>query len=68
MRKKIVRIGSSAGITVSPGELAAMGLAVGDQVEVTVRAGVLEVTPVDKYAGMPLAELRHLVNERLGVA
>jgi antitoxin component of MazEF toxin-antitoxin module len=68
MRKKIVRIGSSAGVTVSPGELAALGLAVGDQVEVTVRAGVLEVVPADKYVGRPLVELRRLVDERLGVA
>jgi len=64
MRKKVVTIGSSAGITVSPSELRALGLRIGDPVEVVVRGGVLEVTPVNQYAGLGLERLLELVDER----
>jgi len=64
MRKKIVTIGSSAGITVSPSELRALGLKVGDVVEVNVRGGVLEAVPVNQYAGLELDELLALVDDR----
>ena len=66
MRKKIVRVGSSAAITVSPAELVALGLSVGDPVEVSVHAGVLEAVPVNKYAALPHDDLMRLVNERVG--
>ena len=57
MRKKVLRVGNSAAITLSPPELAALGLAVGDQVEVIVRAGVLQVSRVNVFSGRPVAEL-----------
>jgi len=64
MRKKIVTIGSSAGVTVSPSELRALGLRIGDPVEVNVRGGVLEVAPVNQYAGLGLETLLDLVDQR----
>jgi len=64
MRKKIVTIGSSAGVTVSPSELMALGLRIGDPVEVKVRGGVLEVAPVNQYAGLDLETLLDLVDRR----
>jgi len=64
MLKKVVRVGSSAGITISPAELRALGLSVGDPVEVSVHGGVLEVTPVNPFAGLSLDELLALVDER----
>lgn len=64
MRKKVVRIGSSAGITISPAELQALGIAPGDTVEVTVRAGVLEARPVNKYETAHMDELLALIEAR----
>ncbi|MCL2424117.1 MAG: hypothetical protein FWD11_09560 [Micrococcales bacterium] len=66
MRKKVVTVGSSAGITISPAELRALGLSVGDPVEVSVRGGVLEVSKVSPFAGLSLDELLALVDERTG--
>ena len=66
MRKKVVTVGSSAGITISPAELRALGLAVGDQVEVSVHGDVLEVTKVSPFTGLSLDELLALVDERTG--
>ncbi|GAA1857664.1 AbrB/MazE/SpoVT family DNA-binding domain-containing protein [Myceligenerans crystallogenes] len=64
MRKKIVTIGNSTGITISPSELRALGLNAGDPVEVTVLGGVLEVKPVNKYEGLGLDELMNIVGSR----
>jgi antitoxin component of MazEF toxin-antitoxin module len=64
MRKKVVTIGNSAGITISPSELRALGVAPGDAVEVTVRAGVLEARPVSKYEDAPLEDLMAVINAR----
>lgn len=62
MRKKVVTMGSSAGITISPAELRALGAAPGDVVEVTVRSGVLEARAVSKYEGAPLPDLMNVIN------
>lgn len=62
MRKKVVTIGNSAGITISPTELAALNVAPGDEVEVTVRGGVLEARAADKYAEASLEELMTVIN------
>ncbi|MFN8032028.1 MAG: AbrB/MazE/SpoVT family DNA-binding domain-containing protein [Mycobacterium sp.] len=52
MRKKVVTIGTSAGVTLSRDELAALGVAVGDSVDVTTRDGVVEIRPVNPFASM----------------
>ena len=62
MRKKVVTIGSSAGITISPNELRQLGVGVGDPVEVEVRAGVLEMRPINKYSGQPMDQLLTRIN------
>ncbi|WP_250285377.1 MULTISPECIES: AbrB/MazE/SpoVT family DNA-binding domain-containing protein [unclassified Frankia] len=62
MRKKVVTIGNSAGITISPAELHALGIGPGDTVEVTVRAGVLEVRAVSRYEDASLPELMAVIN------
>ncbi|GAA4695347.1 Antitoxin component of the MazEF toxin-antitoxin module [Promicromonospora umidemergens] len=64
MRKKIVTIGNSAGVTISPADLQELGLGVGDPVEVTVRGGVLELRAVNKYEGMNLDELSAILEKR----
>lgn len=64
MKKKVVTIGNSAGITISPAELRALGLNAGDPVEVTVQGGVLEVRPVNKYEGLGLDELAGIISSR----
>jgi len=62
MRKKIVTIGNSAGITISPAELRALGVGVGDTLEVAVRGGVLEARAVSRYEDAPLPELLAVIN------
>lgn len=62
MQKKIVTIGNSAGITISPAELRALGVRPGDAVEVTVRGGVLEARAVGKYDDAPLDDLMAVIN------
>jgi antitoxin component of MazEF toxin-antitoxin module len=62
MRKKVVTIGNSAGITISPAELRALGLNPGDMVEVTIRAGVLEARAVSQYEDTPLPDLMAVIN------
>lgn len=62
MRKKVVTIGSSAGITISPAELRSLGIAPGDTVEVTVRSGVLEARAVSKYEDAAMPELMEIIN------
>jgi len=62
MRKKVVTIGGSAGVTISPAELRELGLSVGDPVDVQVRAGVLELRPVNKHADKPMDELLEHIN------
>ncbi|EFC81344.1 AbrB/MazE/SpoVT family DNA-binding domain-containing protein [Parafrankia sp. EUN1f] len=62
MRKKVVTIGNSAGITISPAELRALGVSPGDSVEVTIRAGVLEARAVSQYEDTPLPDLIAVIN------
>jgi antitoxin component of MazEF toxin-antitoxin module len=62
MRKKIVTIGNSAGITISPAELRALGVRPGDTVEVTVRAGVLEARAVSRYEDASMPDLMAVIN------
>jgi antitoxin component of MazEF toxin-antitoxin module len=62
MRKKVVTIGNSAGITISPVELREMGVEAGDTVEVTVRGGVLEARAVSRYEDAPMPELIAVIN------
>ncbi|MGB4776780.1 hypothetical protein [Microbacterium sp.] len=64
MRRKVITIGSSAGITISPAELTALGLKPGNHVEVTLVGRSLEVRPASAYAGMSLDELVPLIEER----
>lgn len=64
MRKKVVTIGNSAGITISPAELAGLGVVPGDEVEVSVRGGVLEARPVNRYAEASLDELMAVIDAR----
>ena len=52
MRKKVVTVGTSAAVTLSREELAALGVGAGDSVEVTARDGVVEIRPVNPFAGM----------------
>ncbi|MCL2468098.1 MAG: AbrB/MazE/SpoVT family DNA-binding domain-containing protein [Micrococcales bacterium] len=61
MRKKVVRVGGSAGVTISPAELRELGVGTGDEVEVTARGGVLEIRPVDPYSQMDPDELMALI-------
>ncbi|WP_157734792.1 AbrB/MazE/SpoVT family DNA-binding domain-containing protein [Pseudofrankia inefficax] len=62
MRKKVVTIGNSAGITISPAELRALGVSPGDTVEATFRAGVLEVRAVSQHENSSLPELLAVIN------
>lgn len=66
MRRKIITVGTSAGITISPADMRALGLSVGDPVEVTARAGALEVRPVNKRAHLSHEELMALVDAKFG--
>lgn len=66
MRRKIITVGTSAGITISPADLRALGLSVGDQVEVTAHQGSLKVRPVNKRAHLSHDELMALVDEKFG--
>lgn len=61
MRKKVIRVGGSAGVTISPAELRELGVQPGDEVEVTARGGVLEIRPVDPYRQMETTELMALI-------
>ncbi len=63
MKRKVVTIGSSAGITISPAELAALGVRPGSQVEVTLVGRSLEVRPVSRYAGMSLDDLMPIIEQ-----
>lgn len=63
-KRKVVTIGNSAAVTISPAQLRALGLHTGDPVEVTVHAGVLEVRPVSKYEGMDLDSLMNVIDQR----
>lgn len=64
MRKQIIAVGDSAGVELSATELRDLGLTLGDPVEVTVRFGVMEIKPINKYADLPLEELLALVDAR----
>ena len=64
MRRKVVTIGSSAGITISPAELTALGIRPGSQVEVSLVGQSLEVRPVNPYSGLDLDELMELIESR----
>lgn len=62
MRKKVVTVGNSAAITISPAELRAMGLNPGDTVEVTIHAGVLEARAVSRYEDSAMPDLMAVIN------
>ena len=64
MRRNIVAIGDDAAIELTPVELRALGLKVGDKVDVRFASGVLEVTPVDQYSDLGIDELLQLVDSR----
>jgi formylmethanofuran dehydrogenase subunit D len=64
MQKKVVTIGSSAGVTISPAELRSLGVSIGDSVEVTTRAGVLEVKASNPHKGKTMSELLQFINDR----
>jgi antitoxin component of MazEF toxin-antitoxin module len=64
MKRKVVTIGSSAGITISPAELAALGIRPGSHVEVTLAGQSLEVRPVSPYSAMTLDELIPIIEQR----
>ncbi len=64
MKRKVVTIGSSAGITISPAELAALGVKPGSQVDVSLVGRSLEVRPVSPYTGMSLDELIPIIQRR----
>ena len=61
MRKKVVRVGGSVGVTISPAELRELGVRAGDEVEVTARGGVLEIRPLDAYRQMSNEQLMALI-------
>jgi len=64
MLKKVVTMGSSAGMTISPAELRDLGVKVGDQLLVTSRAGVLEVRRANPYQGKSRKELVELIERK----
>ncbi len=66
MRQKIIMVGALAVITISSADLKALGLSVGDQVDVLARHGTLEVRPVSTRAHLSHDELMALVDERFG--
>lgn len=57
MRRTLIDVAGAAAVVISAGELAELGLVVGDPVDVHVRAGVLELRPVNKYAELSMADL-----------
>lgn len=57
-------MGSSAAVTISPEQLQALGLKAGDEVETSVRGGVLEVRVADMYQRMSDDELLNTVQAR----
>lgn len=46
MKKKVIRIGTSAGITISREALDILGVGIGDAVEMSTSEGLLTVKPV----------------------
>jgi antitoxin component of MazEF toxin-antitoxin module len=66
MKQKIITVGMSAGIAISPAELKWLGLSVGDTVEVTPGPGTIEIRRVNERAHLSHDELMALVDERFG--
>jgi len=64
MRRKIVPVGQAGAIELTPNELKALGLTVGDQVDVSSAGGIVEITPVDEYEDLSLDELFSIVTAR----
>jgi antitoxin component of MazEF toxin-antitoxin module len=67
MRKKVIRVGTSAAVTISPSDLRALGISVGDPVEVTTTNGGIEIRPVSERPQMSHDALMSLVDEKFGV-
>ena len=54
MNKKVIRIGTSAGITISREALDVLGVGIGDIVEMSTTQGVLTVKPVHPKSDSPI--------------
>ncbi|GAB3163920.1 hypothetical protein GCM10027059_19070 [Myceligenerans halotolerans] len=63
MRRKIITVGTSAGITISPADLRALGLAVGDTVDVTAHDGAIEVKPVRRRSDLSYDDVMARIDE-----
>ncbi|WP_454854316.1 AbrB/MazE/SpoVT family DNA-binding domain-containing protein [Promicromonospora soli] len=64
MKQKIITVGTSAGITISPGDLKWLGVSVGDTVEITPGPGTIEIRRVNERAHLSHDELMALVDEK----
>jgi antitoxin component of MazEF toxin-antitoxin module len=64
MNKKVIRVGTSAAITISPAELRELAISIGGEVTVAARAGVLEVRPVDPFEQASSEELLAIIEAR----
>lgn len=66
MSQKIIRIGSSQGVTISQGLMSELGLRVGDEVKLSVdkKRGAIEVQPaVDEHIQNLLVDAKRLIRE-----
>lgn len=59
MQQKVIRIGSSAGVTLSNAALSVLGVAIGDHVSVTVRPGTKTI--VISRPGDPVARDEEII-------
>jgi antitoxin component of MazEF toxin-antitoxin module len=62
MRRKLVRMGNSLGVTLSPAAIASLGVAEGDPVDVDVEDGRVVITGKRQLAAL-LAEWRPIAEE-----
>lgn len=66
MRKKIITVGTSAGVTISPADLKALGIRVGDPVDVSTRDGAISIRPVRARSVMPYDVVMAQIDEEFG--
>lgn len=64
MKKKITKNGTSATVTLSPTELKALGLRLGDEVDVTVEDSKVIIQAVNQYKRMTHEELLKALEEK----
>ena len=66
MRKKVITVGTSAGVTISPADLKALGIRVGDPVDVSTHDGVITIRPARNHTPLSHDVVMARIDEEFG--